>query len=99
MHGGHIYILFEPTFLNNLSGYHSHLIFEKLVNMSSELYFEIREEDNVTKPTESYKSLKRGCSKILDYYRSLDASSDNLSATLNFFPHLQMRMEGKVNFS
>ena len=46
-------ISFEPSFFNNLSGSDSHLIFEKLINMPSEICFELREEDNAAKPIEN----------------------------------------------
>ena len=67
---------FVPILFHNFSRYDSHLILEKLVNMSTEKGIEIREEDIIAISSENFISVKIGCLKFLDFYRFSDSSSD-----------------------
>ena len=79
---------FVPILFHDYSGYDSHLIFEKLVNMGTAKNIKINENDIIAKSSENYISVKVGCLKFLDSYRFLDSSLDKLSLTLTFFPSL-----------
>ena len=79
---------FVPILFHNFSGYDSHLIFEKLVNMATKKNNKINENDIIAKSSENYISVKKECLKFLDSYRFLDASLDKLSTTLTSFPSL-----------
>ena len=57
---------FVPILFHNFSGYHCHLIFEKLVNMATKKNIEINENDIIAKSSEKYISVKIGCLKFLD---------------------------------
>ena len=59
--------------------------------MAIEGDIEINGEDIIAKSSENIKSGKKGCVKILDYYRFLDGSL----AKLSFY----MQMEWKMNYS
>ena len=79
---------FVPILFHNFSGYDSHLIFEKLINMATEKNIKTNENDIIAKSSENYISVKIGCLKFLDSYRFLDASFNKLSMTLTSFPSL-----------
>ena len=79
---------FVPILFHSFSGYDSHLIFEKIVNMATERNIKIREEDIIAKSSENYISVKIGCLKFLDSYRFLDDNSDKLATTKKSFPSL-----------
>ena len=80
---------FVPILFHKFSGYDSHLIFEKLVNMATKKNIKINENDIIAKSSENYIPVKVGCLKFLDSYRVLDASLDKLSTTLKSFPSLE----------
>ena len=83
---------FVPILFHNFSGYDSHLIFEKLVNMATEKNIKIIENDIIAKLSENYISVKIGCLKFLDSHRFLDASLDKLSTTLKSLPSLDKKV-------
>ena len=56
---------FVPKLFHKFSGYDCHLIFEKLIIMSSEKVIRIKEGDIVAKSSENYISAKIGCLKFL----------------------------------
>ena len=80
-HTSFVLILFH-----NFSGYESHLVFEKLVNMATKENNKINNNDIIAKSSERNITVKTGCLKFLDSYRFLDASLDKLSTTLKSFP-------------
>ena len=75
---------FVSILYHNFLTFDSYLIFEKLVNKTTEKGNEIKEDD-WAKSTENYISVKLGSFKFLDSYSSLDASFDNLSTTITSF--------------
>ena len=79
---------FVPILFHNFSGYDCHLIFEKLVNMATKKNLKIYENDIIAESSKNYISVKKGCLKILDSYRFLDASLKEISTTLKSFPSL-----------
>ena len=79
---------FVPILFHNFSEYDCHLIFENLINTATKKNIKINENDIIAKSSENYISVKIGCLKLLDSYRFLDASLDELSTTLTSFPSL-----------
>ena len=57
-----------PRLFHNFSGYDSHLIFEKLVNMATKKNNKLNEIDIIAKSSENYISVTIGCLKLLDSY-------------------------------
>ena len=52
---------FGRILFHNFSGYHCHLIFEKLVNKATKKNIKINENDIIAKSSENYISVKIGC--------------------------------------
>ena len=59
---------FVPILFQNFSGYDCHQIFEKIINMSIEEGIKTKEEDIIAQSSETFISVKIGCSKFLDCY-------------------------------
>ena len=63
--------------LHNFSNYDCHMFFKQLVDRKKDVKFEI-----IPKTDEKYISVRYGCIKFIDTYRSLSSSLDKLVQTL-----------------
>ena len=63
-----------PICSHNFSGYDSHLILEKLINVATEETIQIKGEDIIAKSSENYIPVEMGCSNFLGSTSFLEES-------------------------